>query len=161
MTDSQEQPQFENGPGAGLPHRDLGRYVTSLANSVSKGMMDELELYGLTPLEYSLMRFCRERTECTATELAEVLPLDVSRISRMVTRLVDRGFLARRRPREDRRVVYLRLSDEGQELTSYLIQHLQVFYDRLTENISDAEMGVFLAVTLKINENYEAWRPSL
>ena len=123
--------------------------------------MNELERHGLTPLEYSLMRFCQERTECTATELAEVLPLDVSRISRLVTRLVDQELLTRRRPREDRRVIYLRLSEEGQELTSYLIQQLQVFYDRLTENISDAEMGVFLAVTLKINENYEAWRQSI
>ena len=36
---------------------------------------------------------------------------------RVVTKMVDRGLMRRRRPRNDRRVVFLTLTDEGKALT--------------------------------------------
>ena len=51
--------------------------------------------------------------EWTATELAQMLSADASSISRVVSKLVERGLLSRRRPREDRRKVLLKLTEEG------------------------------------------------
>ena len=60
------------------------------------------------------------------------MPTDPSRISRMVTKLVDMGLLRRRRLRNDRRIVMLRLTPEGNELTSQLVEQAQLYYAALT-----------------------------
>ena len=65
---------------------DLGAHVDGLMNAVYKGMEQEVQPYGIALVELSLLRICMEQTEVTATELAEVLPVDASRISRMVKR---------------------------------------------------------------------------
>lgn len=138
---------------------DLGRCVTTLVNIVSKGTSNELDPYDLAPIEFSLLRFCLERTECTATELAEELPIDASRISRLVNRLFDKGLLIRQRQTDDRRVVMLQLSDHGRELTTALRDRIQAFYARITEDVDEAEMDVFVAVTSKINDKYASLKP--
>ena len=48
----------------------------------------------LIPLEFKMLQFCLYRDECTATQLAEILPTDPSRISRLVHGLVQRGLLS-------------------------------------------------------------------
>ena len=125
-----------------------------LVNAITKGTADETTPYNLTPLEFTLLRICMEKEECTATELAADLPVDASRISRLVTRLFDDGLLLRRRLREDRRVVMLRLSDEGSELVSTIHQRIQAYNARLIENISREEMSAFAAVASRILANH-------
>ncbi len=138
----------------------MGRHVTSLLNVVTKVLSDELDAYNLSPLEYSLLRLCLERGECIATELAEELPIDASRVSRMVNKLVDNGMLVRRRLRDDRRVVRLSLSEQGREQTSLLFQRIQGYYARLTEDINSDDIKTVNAVTTKILDRYESMTSS-
>lgn len=141
------------------PPADLEECVAGLVNAVDKGMAREVAPYGLTPLEYSLLRHCLEE-ECTATHLAQVLPVDGSRVSRLVTGLVDKGLVRRRRLRSDRRVVMLRLSDEGRELTLQIMQRMQGYDAMLTEGIDEAEMRVFVSVSARIIANHAAMQQS-
>ncbi len=152
------QHQSENAPEVmrEMPSIDLAKSVTSLMNVVSKGMEEELDPYGLTPLELNLLRTCIERGECTATELAEELPVDASRISRIVTILVDKGLLVRRRSRSDRRIVMLSLSDKGNEQIATLVQRLNTYDAKLTENISAEDMRGFVSTATKIIANHAA-----
>ena len=135
---------------------DLGTYVTSLANSVSKRIGGLVAPYNLTTLEFTILRSCLQRGECTATQLAELLPVDASRISRVVNGLVDRQLLRRRRLRNDRRVVKLKLTEEGEMLTSKLHQRVQEYDASLTEGVSEADMNAFAATVFKIAANSAA-----
>ena len=160
MTDPREQLRHDPETEGETPSVDLGACVTGLVNAVSKGMAEEVEPYGLSPIEFSLLKACRAAGECTATELAAVLPVDASRVSRLVTRLVDRGLLVRRRLRNDRRIVMLRLSGQGDELTALLNGRIRQYDSRLTEDIGEEEMSVFESVTLKILANYSTMQSS-
>ena len=161
MTDDQRQSRPNYDRQAQTAPLDLGKHVTTMLNVVTKVLSAELDACDLTPLEYSLLRLCLERGECTATEIAQELPVDASRISRMVTRLVDNGLLLRRRLTDDRRVVKLRLSDSGHETTSLLFNRIQGYYARLTSGINEADIKVFEAVSLKVIDNYLGMEPSL
>ena len=137
------------------PTIDLGVHVADLGIALSRGISDILAPYGLFPVDFALLRACRRMgDECTATQLAGVVPTDPSRISRIVTKLVDLGLLSRRRLQDDRRVVMLRLTDEGRELTSQLYGSTQAYYARLTEGITGEDMRVFASATARIMENY-------
>lgn len=138
---------------------DLGKYVTNLTAAVAKGVENELADHGIVPIEFSVLRLCLERTELTATDLAEDLPIDAARASRLVQRLVEKDLLVRRRLAQDRRWVMLRLSERGHELTCCLLQRLWAYYERLTEDIDEDELQQFAATASRILAKYEALRP--
>ena len=140
------------GPQTEATSAYLGIYIADLFNALDKTMTQEVSPHGITGLEYSLLWYCL-KGERTATQLAQVLPVDGSRISRVVTGLVDRGFLARRRLRSDRRIVMLRLTEEGMELTTRIFQNMQRHYATFTESIGEEDMRVFASVTSRIIAN--------
>lgn len=139
---------------------DLSTYVSDLVRAVIRGMEDEMAPYEVTSIEYGVLRGCMDRGECTATELAAVLPVDASRISRVVNVLVERGLLLRRRLQDDRRIVMLRLSDNGRELTSILNQQMQEYNATLIDNIAEKDLRVFASVTRRVLANRAAMEQS-
>ncbi len=143
---------------AEIPNADLQTCVNHLVNVVDKGAASEAAPYDLIPLEFSLLRACMEKGECTATQLAEVLPVDASRISRVVNRMVDMGLLRRRRLRSDRRIVMLTLTPRGNDLTLRIHQRVQVYDAKLIDGVSEREMRSFVATTFKILANYNAMK---
>lgn len=95
---------------------DLGKCVTGLVNAVARGTEEQLEPWGFSALEFSLLGVCYSAGTTTVTKLAEVIPIDSGRISRIVNRLHNRGLISRQRMASDRRVVKLQLSDDGRDL---------------------------------------------
>ena len=134
----------------------LQRRVASLLHAVDRGLTATLAPHDLAPVDLELLRFCRDRGECTATQMTGVLPTDPSRISRLVHRLVQMGLVGRRRLTDDRRVVMLRLTPEGEELVERMDALVQDFYDALTEGVSGEDLVVFLSASQRMVDNYDA-----
>ena len=134
----------------------LGEYVAGPVNAVAKSVAELAASYGLIPLDFSLLRLFLERKEWTTTQLAEALPVNVSRISRVVTKMVGMGLMRRRRRRSDRRVVMLALTEEGKALTLELHRSVQAYDARLSEGVSEEEQAVFASVLSKVMANYTA-----
>ena len=139
---------------------DLGGSVTTLVTVLTKGMAEEMKPYNVRTIEFNVLWHCLDNEDCNATELAEVLPVDASRISRIVTGLVDRGLLLRNRQPDDRRVVKLRLSNEGKVLVSLLLRRLNSYVSRLAGDVGREEMSVFESVTAKMIAKHRDLRSS-
>ena len=134
------------------PSAYLGIDIFDIFNALDKALVERASPHGVTNSEYALLWHCLEG-ERTATQLAQVLPMDGSRISRVVTDLVEKDLLRRRRLPEDRRIVMLSLTDKGTELTSRIFQDMQRYYAVLTEGISEEDMRAFASVRSKILAN--------
>ena len=93
--------------------------------------------------------------EWTTTQLAKALPVTLSLVSRVVTKMVGMGLMRRRR-RSDRRVVMLALTEEGKALTLELHRSVQAYDAMLSEGVSEEEMAVFASVLSKVMANYTA-----
>ena len=130
--------------------------MTALTKAVVTGIAERVEPYGLTPMEFNLLRVFLDKRNCTVTQLAAILPVDAPRVSRVVNKMVDMGLLRRRRLRNDRRVVKLALTEEGRTLTRKLHDRVQTYDARLMEGVSEEEARAFVATTLKIAANSTA-----
>ena len=149
-----QQPQ--SNPDAGSnPQSDMGSLVPDLAYAVDRGITLLVAPYDLTPIDVRLLTICRRMDECTATQLARLLPVDAGRISRLVNTLVERDLLSRRRPRDDRRVVMLSLTPEGEEVVGEIDRSLREYFDRLTNGLSEQEVSAFAAAAQRIVANYD------
>ena len=155
-----EQNEFQREPweAGQFAAEVLQRRVAALLNAVDRGLTGTLAPYDLIPVELDLLRFCRDRGECTATQMTGILPTDPSRISRLVHRLVEMGLVNRRRLTDDRRVVMLSLTPEGEELVQRMDKLVQKFYEALTEGVSEADLAVFLSAGRRMVNNYDAMR---
>ena len=149
---TEEQPQ--GGPAPTPPPFDLGECVTGLANAVGRSMAGLAESNGLMPLDFALLRLFLAREEWTTTQMAEALPVTLSRVSRVVTKMVGMGLMRRRRRRSDRRVVMLALTEEGKALALELHRRVQAYDATLSEGVSAQEMAVFTSITSKVMANY-------
>ena len=149
------QQQLRSGE-AGTPSNDLGPCVAILVNAVAKGMAELVAPHDLIPLEFALLRVFLREKERTTTQLAQILPVKMSRISVVVTKMVGRGLMRRRRLSNDRRVVMLSLTDEGTALTSELDRRVQGYEAKLSEGVSEEEMAAFASVTSTVMANHSA-----
>ena len=146
--------QQVNGGEAGTPSNDLGPCVAALVNAVAKGMAELVAPHDLIPLDFALLRLFLGVEEWTTTQLAQVLPLAPSGISRTVTKLVDMGLIQRRRLLSDRRVVVLTLTEAGTAVTQDLHRRVQAYDASLCEGVSEEHMATFVSVTSEVMGNY-------
>ena len=148
-------PQPEGGDRPAARPVALGTNVSRLSYAVERGLGGEVADLGLSTMEgFFLHTFLAWGEECSATQLADMLPVDPARISRVVTKLVDMGFLRRRRLRDDRRVVMLRLTDRGTEVATEITQRSIDFNAKVTEGVTDADLRTFESVVDRIVANY-------
>ena len=140
-----------------LPLDGLEQYATYLAKSVTRGLDRETAAYDLTPTEFAAVRLFHVDQEWTTTELTQVLSVNASAVSRVVNNLVNRGVLSRRRSREDRRMVYLKLTEEGVALGLELQERVHACEQRLTRGISSEDLEICLATIKRIVANHAAW----
>jgi DNA-binding MarR family transcriptional regulator len=83
--------------------------VTKKAESLIKEQIGD----DLTNDQHYILRYMYQSKECTSSELAEVFEVNKSAITAIINRMADRGLIKRTRDENDRRVVYLTLTDEG------------------------------------------------
>ena len=138
-----------------MPSTGLGEYVAGQVNAVARSMEELAASDVLIPLDFALLKLFLEREEWTTTQLAEALPVNVSRVSRVVTKMVGMGLMRRRR-RTDRRVVMLALTEEGKALTLDLHRSVQAYDARLSKGVSEEDLAVFASVLSKVMANYTA-----
>lgn len=140
----------------GMPLHSLGQHGTALANAVSKFMTRELAPHGLNNLDFTLIRLFLTDHEWTASELAQILSMDNPAISRVVGKLVDKGILERRRPREDRRFILLKLTEFGVALGLELHDKLHSREEKLVEGLPKEEIATLRSTIRKIIHNRDA-----
>ena len=140
-----------------LPLDGLEQYATSLAKSVTRGLDRETAANDLTPTEFAAISLFHVDQEWTTTELTQMLSVNASAVSRVVNNLVNRGVLSRRRSREDRRMVYLKLTEEGAALGLELQERVHSYEEKLTRGISPEDMEVFFATIKGIVANHASW----
>ncbi len=131
----------------------LGYHTSVLVNVVAKGLAEVLGPFQVTPIEFGVLYWCSGAQAVTVTSLARESLMGAPRMSLVVTGLVDRGLLQRRRQRRDRRTVQLVLTEKGQALLPELNRCVQRYYAVLLEGVSDEEKRGFAATTRKILTN--------
>ncbi|WP_423923752.1 MarR family winged helix-turn-helix transcriptional regulator [Candidatus Poriferisodalis sp.] len=132
----------------------LGGAVAELANVISAGASIEIDRCGLESEEFAVLRLFCEQGEWNATQLARQLQIDASRISRLVTKLVDRRLLRRRRAATDRRVVHLKLTQQGRDLIDEMRECFEAFEAELLRGVSSKEIDSFLATVRTVVNNF-------
>lgn len=100
-----------------VPDRPLTLYLVKRLELAIRARMDEaLRPHGLTTLQFTALTALRERDGLSSAQLARRSFVTPQTMNEMVRWLDDRGYVARRRDPDNRRVLLLTLTDTGRAL---------------------------------------------
>ncbi|ALC90841.1 MarR family transcriptional regulator [Bacillus sp. FJAT-18017] len=131
----------------------IDRYI-AVSFSVNKKaeMMIKSEIGSdLTQDQHYTLRYIRQRDECTSSELAEIFGVNKSAITAIITRLTDKGLVRRTRNQEDRRVIYLTLTEEGVKLFEETEQRIYSLVESFITKFDQEEIRVFINTYEKLS----------
>ncbi|MFP7296440.1 MarR family winged helix-turn-helix transcriptional regulator [Neobacillus niacini] len=127
-------------------HELIDRYVSvsfdvnKKAESLLKCQMGE----DLTTDQHYILSYIQKSHECTSSELAEAFDVNKSAITAIINRLADRGLIERTRDINDRRVVYLTLSEKGNELHLKTHEKVHLLVESFITQFDEKEITNFI-----------------
>ncbi len=104
----------------------------------------------MTNDQYYLLRYIKKKAKCTSTELASMFGVNKSAITAMTNRLVKKGLIQRMRNQNDRRVVYLTLTERGNEWITETEEKIHKLVESFITKFSEREIETFIQTYEKL-----------
>jgi MarR family 2-MHQ and catechol resistance regulon transcriptional repressor len=113
--------------------------------------------YGLTPSQYNVLRILRgEGAPLPILEIAERTVTVVPGITGLIDRLEAAGLVSRERSSEDRRVIYVALTDKATKLLAKIDRPLVELHERLMGHLSKTELNDLIRLLDKVRAGLPA-----
>ena len=126
--------------------------IWDLASLLQRDIERMLAEQDITFVEFRVLAICEESGGCTATDIGAAAPIEASSISRVVQRLYQKGLVSRRRSRNDRRIVRLRATAEGEALMGVIERRLQEFMEDMAERAGGERLDMLAVSTAVVLE---------
>src|SRR5437870_13241992 len=111
----------------------LSFYLGKAYQRVTQSARQRLAPYGVTPVQYALLKVLWEQDHQSGAELGERLVLDSATMTGLLDRLEDAGLIKRQADATDRRMNRIVLTDRGRDLQEPLDREMdQVNQDFLS-----------------------------
>ncbi|MDR6410450.1 MarR family winged helix-turn-helix transcriptional regulator [Paraburkholderia terricola] len=128
----------------------ITRVRSTMSNLVTQRSMAEL---GITSQQGSILFMVASGKCLLAAELAREYGIDASAVTRLVDRLEKRGLLTRVRSNEDRRVVRLALTPEGQAIAARMPAIFTGVLNSLLGGFTPEEVGFLKSMLRRVLVN--------
>ncbi|MBP9092147.1 MarR family transcriptional regulator [bacterium] len=106
----------------------------------------------VTLSEFEVLRLAEQFGVTSGAELGELVGLSKGAMSKLLARLVDKGFLARFDDEDDGRGYLLQLTVTGKALVPVLIGIAEQADEEYFGNLSESEKSAFLKTLKKVAE---------
>jgi len=139
--------QYQLGESVGYL---ISRAKSTISNLVTQRTTAEL---GITSQQASILFMVATGKCLLAAELAREYGIDASAVTRLVDRLEKRGLLTRVRSSEDRRVVRLALTPEGQSIAGRMPAIFKGVIDGALAGFTPEEVGFLKSMLRRVLAN--------
>jgi len=140
-------------PGTPADEIGIGQMIGRARSVLLTGLDSELEPFGLTGAQYAVLKYVADGAAETAADLCRTMHYDTGSMTRMLDRLEEKAVLRRERCVEDRRVVFLRITDSGNELLPQLRAAANQVLARHLAGFSPAEVDAFKQFLVRLIQN--------
>ncbi|QNG58290.1 MarR family transcriptional regulator [Bacillus sp. PAMC26568] len=100
--------------------------------------------------EFMVLRILLDQRQQNVSQIAEKLSVSSSHITAVSEKLIHKGYLSRVRAEDDRRMVFLTLTESGERVAIAVEKTITEYFHRKLENVTDEEMIVFNRLLTKL-----------
>lgn len=158
MRDMSAGPGKQGATERGKAGRGADIYVASLVLSQAfvnwhKAFMKVLDPHKLTYSQWIILHtLMASGVSMTPSELNKYLTIEGTSISVVIDGIENRGFIRRRRSRADRRMVKVRLTEQGQGLVAEIDAQIVGLIEKIYGPLSAAERKQLITLCRKIRD---------
>ncbi|TMP15527.1 MarR family transcriptional regulator [Pseudoalteromonas sp. S2721] len=138
------------------PVQDLGRLASYLRSNLVTHLDNALEDKELTSAQYIVVVLLARGKVNTLAELCEHMVYDRGAMSRLLSRLEDKGLVAKKQSVEDRRSTLLCLTEKGQQLYPEILPTVNDIYRKALTGFSDDEQKQLASLMFRAIHNLKA-----
>ncbi|MFJ8064484.1 MarR family winged helix-turn-helix transcriptional regulator [Psychrobacillus sp. NPDC096426] len=117
--------------------------LSKALQSVNQVSKSKLSSFGVTPVQYALLRLLWKKDGQFGYELAKKLLLDSATITGIIDRLEQNGFIERQVDLYDRRNKVVFLTEKGKSIEASLCQKMNEMNNEVMSNFDDEEIQLF------------------
>jgi DNA-binding MarR family transcriptional regulator len=136
-------------------------YIQQGAEAVAEAMDERMQaVAGCSLLEHSaLYRLRHNGGRLRMLELSSLLAVSPSGVTRLVERLVKRGWVTREQPPDNRRLVYAVLTPEGDAMVAETTGRIyrEALAEEFTSLLSDRDVADLKRIGRKLLEGHNRW----
>ena len=138
------------------PVQDLGRLVSYLRSNLVTHLDNALEDKELTSAQYIVVVLLARGKVNTLAELCEHMVYDRGAMSRLLSRLEDKGLVAKKQSVEDRRSTLLCLTEKGQQFYPEILPTVNDIYRKALTGFSEDEQEQLASLLFRAIHNLKA-----
>ena len=100
---------------------------------------------GVNEKEMFVIGFVGQKKQVKMSDIAENIEAPMSTLTNIIDRLVDKNILTREHSSDDRRAIYVSLSDQGKKAYQSLANQKRQVAEKLLSQYSEKEQELFLS----------------
>lgn len=135
----------------------LDTSVGFLLKQVSHAMHTQFERrlseYGVTASQWVVLSIVKEGRATSPVEISKLIQIDNTAVTRLIDRLEKKGLVERANHPDDRRSVTVKLSVEGEQLYSKLVECSKATNKEFLRGVSKEEHAVLLSLLQRLAQN--------
>ena len=125
--------------------------IMRASNLLVDDLKKTLKNYPINATEFSVMEFLYSKGEKSIQEIRDRILLASGSATYVVDNLEKKGYITRNVSQKDKRVTYIRLTEEGMKLMDEIFPIHKKNTKRIFEKINDKELVILKEILKKIN----------
>ncbi|MFU0790492.1 MAG: MarR family transcriptional regulator [Virgibacillus proomii] len=113
--------------------------LVKASKALQERMMQDIKNYGMKTSEFTILETLYHKGKQTVREISESVLIKTGSITYVIDKLEQKGLLKRQHCQEDRRVVYIDITNEGKKLMDEIFPKHQKIMEDLFAGISDQQ----------------------
>jgi DNA-binding MarR family transcriptional regulator len=116
----------------------------ALADVLRATCVEQGKAYVVTPPQWGVMALLHGGNAMTVGTIGQLRGIDAPTVTGIIKRLEQNGLIERHHDREDRRVVKVQLTSEGENILRILSPAVETFNYHMLQGLSETERKTFL-----------------
>ncbi|MBJ7894550.1 MarR family winged helix-turn-helix transcriptional regulator [Bacillus atrophaeus] len=129
---------------------DIQLSLQTLFQKIQPEMVESMEKQGVTPAQLFVLASLKKHGSCKISEIAERMEVKPSAVTLMVDRLEQKNLVVRKHDTEDRRVINISLTAEGDKKFEDILTGRKAILARYLSFLTEEELLQAAQITQKL-----------
>ncbi|SET01864.1 MarR family transcriptional regulator, 2-MHQ and catechol-resistance regulon repressor [Oceanobacillus limi] len=116
------------------------------SKSIQEQVKKDIRDHGMKSSDFAVLEALYHKGRQTIREISEAVLINTGSITYVIDKLETKGYLERSNCKEDRRVVYIQITDQGKNLMNEIFPKHQKVIDNIFANVTDEEKNQLIDI---------------
>ncbi|MDX1701690.1 MAG: MarR family transcriptional regulator [Melioribacteraceae bacterium] len=137
-----------------MENKSLKSFVVLMkaSKAVQERITTDIASYDMRTSEFVILETLHHKGKQTVRQIADAVLIKTGSITYVIDKLEVKGWVTRSDCKEDRRVVYIELTEEGKRLMDTIFPQHQLVIEELFSGLSSEEQEVFIELLKRVGK---------